>query len=705
MAVIGNIRKHSTFLIIIIGVALAAFVLGDFARGGGGSREVNIGNVAGEDITIMDFNQKVDQFIQNTKQQQNKERLTSDEIYRLKEDTWKQMVRDILMEKEYEELGLTVTTDELFDLVQGPNPHPLIKQYFTDPATGQYNRSLIIDYLQNLDNLPADAKQQWIAFEEYIRNDHLSTKYKALVSKGYYVPEELASLAYSEDNDHANITYVASKFADLADSLVTVTDADYEEYYDENKERYEQEASREIEYVTFEINPSMKDMETARKNIDQIYREFMETNDVVRFVKSTSDTPIDTTWKASGQLPVQIDSIMFNSEIGTVTQPYLDNYVFTTARLMDVSYRPDSLKATHILIAYAGAMRANPEINRSKLEAEELADSLYNVVKRSDSNLTELAMKYSDDGSVAQNSGDLGWFADGQMVYAFNEAVVNSTIGEISMVETPFGYHIIKTTGKKEAVKKVKVAVINREIIESNETYQKTFSKASKLASENRDIEAFNNAITEEGLTKKTANNLREMSNFISGLQNPRQIIHWAFNENTEVGDISPVFDLEGMFVVVALKSKTEKGYPDLEDIKDRLTVFVTNEVKGKVLEEKMSGFNNDIDQLSQALNLEKVDVGSLTFSSRNLQGFGAENKMIGTVFGMDEQEISSPIIGNGAVFVVQLNKLLQAPEKENYTQNSTTLINAFSQRVNQDFPYRAIEEASEIEDNRSLFY
>jgi len=705
MAVIGNIRKHSTFLIIIIGIALAAFVLGDFAKGSRGSREINIGNVAGEDITIMDFNQKVDQFIQNTKQQQNKERLTSDEIYRLKEDTWKQMVREILMEKEYDELGLTVTTEELFDLVQGPNPHPLIKQYFADPSTGQYNRSLIIDYLQNLDNLPAESKQQWIAFEEYIRNDYLSTKYKALVNKGYYIPTELAKMAYTEDNSNAAITYVASKYAGLADSLVKVTDADYEAYYEKNKDRYEQEAIREIEYVTFDIKPSMKDMETARRNMDQIYQEFKTVENVTRFVKSTSDTPVDSTWKASGQLPVQIDSIMFNSEIGTVTEPYLNNYVFTTARLVDIGYRPDSLKASHILIAYAGALRANPEINRSKKEAEEIADSLYNVVKKSSSSLTELAMEFSDDGSVAQNSGDLGWFADGQMVYAFNEAVVNSKVGDISMVETPFGYHIIKTTGKKEDVKKVKVAMINREIIESNETYQKTFSKASKLASENKTIEAFNNAITEEGLTKKTANNLQQMSNFISGLQNPRQLVHWAFNENTEVGDVSPVFDLEGMFVVATLKSKTEKGYPELEDIKDRLTVFVTNEVKGEMLAKEMSGFNNDFEQIAQELNLEKVDVNSLTFSSRNIQGFGAENKVIGTVFGLNETEVSDPIIGNGAVFVVKLSKLMEAPEKENYTQNSTTLENAFTQRVNQDFPYRAIEEASEIEDNRSLFY
>ena len=705
MAVIGNIRKHSTFLIIIIGVALAAFVLGDFAKGGGGSREVNIGNVAGEDITIMDFNQKVDQFIQNTKQQQNKERLTSDEIYRLKDDTWKQIIREILMEKEYEALGLTVTTEELFDLVQGPNPHSLIKQYFADPNTGQYSRTLIIDYLKNLDNLPAESKQQWIQFEEYIRNDYLNTKYKALISNGYYVPDELAKMAYSDDNNSASIAYIASNYADLADSLVDVTDADYEDYFEKNKERYEQKATREIEYVTFEIKPSMKDMEASRKDIDEIYSEFKLTTDVARFVKSASDTPYDSSWKAQGQLPVQIDSNMFNSEIGTVTEPYLDNYIFNTARLVDVSYRPDSLKASHILIAYAGALRANPEINRSKTEAEELADSLYNVVKETSNKLTELAMEFSDDGSITQNAGDLGWFADGQMVYAFNQAVINTKVGGITEVETPFGIHIIEVTGKKEDVKKVKVAIVTREVIESNETYQKTFAKASKLASENKTIDAFNEAVTEEKLNKRTANNIQEMSNYISGLKNPRQIIHWAYRETTEVGDVSPVFDLENMFVVATLKLKTEEGYPSWEDIKERLTAFVTNEVKGNVLAEEMGAYGKEFDKISENLNLNKVDISSLTFSSRNIQGFGAENKVIGSVFGMNPTEVSEPIIGNGAVFVLKVDKLTEAPEREDYIQNSTTLLSSFTQRVDQDYPYRAIEKASDIKDNRLLFY
>ncbi len=705
MAVIGNIRKHSTFLIIIIGVALAAFVLGDFAKGRRGSREVNVGNVAGEDITIMDFNQRVEQNIENTKQQQKKVRLTTDEIYRVKEDTWKQMVKEVLMDKEYESLGLTVTTEELFDLVQGPNPHPLIKQYFTDPETGQYNRSLILDYLRNLDNMPAESKQQWIAFEEYIRNDQLSNKYKTLISKGYYVPEALAKMAYEDDNTTAQLTYVASRYTELPDSLVTITDADYQEYYDKNKELYKQKASREIDYVTFEIKPSVRDLEAAKKTIEEIYAELKTTQDVARFVNNNSDTPYDSTWKKQGELPVQIDSIMFNSEIGTVTEPYLDNFVFTTARLVDVSNRPDSLKASHILIAYKDALRADPNLSRSKEQAEKLADSLYNVLKRSSSDLTQLAIQFSDDGSVAQNSGDLGWFADGQMVYAFNEAVNNTRIGDITLAETPFGYHIIKVTGKKEPVKKVRVGIINREVVASNETYQRTFAKASKLASENKDIESYDKAVTENNLNKRTANNLQKMSNYIAGLKNPRQIIHWAFNENTEVGSVSSVFDLEDMFVVAVLKSKTEEGYPDLEDVKERIQRFVTNEVKGKVLAEKMKAYGKDIDKIAEGLNLEKTDIAALTFSARNIQGFGAENKVIGTVFGTNPPEVTDPIVGYGAAFVVDVKKITKAPEKDDYTQNKVVLLNSFAQRVNQDYPYRALEKAVEIKDNRALFY
>ena len=706
MAVIGNIRKHSTFLVIVIGVALAAFVLGDFAKRHRSGREVNVGIIDGEKITIMDFNQKVDLNIENAKQQQKKARLTTDEIYRVKNDTWKQMVKDALLQKEYDVLGLTVTSDELFDLIQGPNPHPLIKKYFTNPQTGRYDRNAVINYLKNLDNMPAESKQQWISFEEYIRSDYLSQKYKALISKGYYVPTALAKLAYHQDNDKAQLVYVASKYVDLPDSLVTLTDADYQAYYDKNKEIYKQKASREIEYVTFPIKPSVKDLQAAQKEFQSIYEEFKTTKNVAQFVNTTSDTPYDSIWKKQGELPVQIDSIMFNSEIGTVTEPYLDNFMFTTARLVDIANRPDSLEASHILIAYKGAFKADPNLNRTKEEAKQLADSLYEVLrKNSCKNMGDLAVQFSNDGSVKDNKGNLGWFADGQMVYNFNEAVVNTKIGDFTQAETPFGFHIIKVTGKTEPVKKVKVAIINREVIASNDTYQQTFAKASKLAAENKDIEAFENAAKNEKLNLRTSNNLQEMSNYIAGLKNPRQIVHWAFKEETEVGSVSSVFDLEDMFVVAALKSKTDEGYPDLEQVKKRIERFVYNEVKGKILAEKMKPYGKDMDKIASELKLEKTDVNDLTFNSRNIPGFGAENKVIGTVFGMNPPEISDPIIGYGAVFVIDLKNITQAPDKDNYKQNQVSLESGFVQRVNQDYSYRALEKASEIKDNRAIFY
>ena len=355
MAAIGNIRKHSTLLVIVIGVALAAFVLGDFAKGGGGSRNVNVGEVDGEEVTIMEFNSEAEKNIDATMQQQQKDRLSSDEIFSVKDQTWNEIVHRIIMDKEYESVGISVTPDELFDLVQGPTPHPLIIQYFKDPNTNQYNRNLVVQYLQNMETLPESAKQQWVRFEKYIKDDRLRSKFNTLISKGYYVPAELASMNYAEQNDKANIEYVAAKYIDINDSLFNPTERDFQKYYDENKENYKQKASRGIEYVIFNIVPSAEDVQLAENEMQQITVELKETPDPLRFVKVNSDKPIDTSWFAEGQLPVQIDSIMFNSEIGTVSKPYKLNNVLNVARLMEIGNRPDSMRASHILIAYTGA--------------------------------------------------------------------------------------------------------------------------------------------------------------------------------------------------------------------------------------------------------------------------------------------------------------------------------------------------------------
>ncbi len=705
MAAIGNIRKHSTFLVIVIGVALAAFVLGDFAKGGGGSRNVNVGEVEGEEITIMDFNFEAERNINATLQQQQKDRLSVDEIFSVKEQTWNDIVHRIIMDKEYESLGLSVTSDELFDLIQGPNPHALILQYFTDPNTKQYDRNLVVQYLQNMESLPEEAKQQWIRFEKYIKDDRLRIKFNTLISKGYYIPTDFAKINYAEQNDKATIEYVAAKYIDIKDSLFNPTDEDYNSYYKKNKEQYKQKAGRDIEYVVFNIVPSAKDIEDAKRDMDQITDEFKETVDVIRFVKVNSDKSIDTSWFTEGQLPVQIDSLMFNSKIGTVSDPYKLNNEFHVGRLMEIGQRPDSMKASHILISFVGAYNARPEVERTREQAQQFADSLFNVLKRQPKKMKVFAKDYSNDPSVEQNDGDLGWFADGAMVTAFNNAVYNTKKGKFTITETPFGYHIIKVTGKGPLVKKVKVAMLDREVYASDATYQSTFAKASKIATECDNEEQFNAMVIEQGLNKRQMPSMREMSNYIAGLKNPRQIIRWAYNENTELGNVSSVFDLEDMFVVAVLTKYENDGYPTLDEVKDRIKQNVYNKLKGEYFTEKMNEYNNDFEQIKSNMDVVEKQVNPLFYASRNLPGFTIENEVIGTVFAMQNGMVSQPINGTSATFVVKVKDITLAGETTDYSATIKVLEDDFKKRVDQDLPFNSLKESLQIVDSRIDFY
>ncbi len=705
MAAIGSIRKHSTFLVIIIGVALAAFVLGDFAKRRK-HRDINAGVINGEQVTIMDFNKKVDRNIEATKKQQNKNNLDTKETFRLRNQTWDQIVREILMNDQYDELGIDVTKDELFDLVQGPNPHPLIKQYFVNRETGQYDRQLVINYLKNLDNMPAENKQQWIDFENYIKEDQKQKKYNALIEKGYYLPDALARMKYHEDNDMANIEFVGVRYSDVPDSLVHPTNEDYQKYYDEHKKYYKQEAARSIDYVVFDVKPSQKDIQAALKEAVATKKDFEKTTDVAQFVAANSDAPYDSTWKAEGQLPVQIDSLMFHSTVGTVSDPYKEGDAYYIARLVDIGYRPDSMKASHILIAYKGAYRAAPKLERSREDAKKLADSLLKVVEKNPGKLEALADEFSDDGSVKQNHGDLGWFADGNMVPQFNEAVLNTKVGHFTVAETPFGFHVIKVTGKHKPVKKVKVAIIKQEIVPSNETYQSVFAKASKLAAENRTADEFYKAIVKEHLHKRTMPRIHEMSDYITGLNNPRQVVLWAFKDDTEIGDVSEVFDLDGQYVVAVLTEKYEAGIPPLSEVKSRIATNVLNEVKGRYLVKKMKELNGDMEKIAAEMkNAVKNKVPALTFNDRNLPGFGREKKVIGYVFGMKDGQVSKPLAGNGGAFVVKLNKITVAKDVNDFSVVKKTVYGDFSKRIRQDRPYQAIKDAADIVDNRRSFY
>jgi len=707
MALIGDIRKHSGLLVIIIGVALAAFVLGDLLsnRRGPAKNANTLAEINGEKILATDFNQRVEENLEAQKMNTGKENPSAEEQFQIRQQTWEQVLNETLLQEEVSKLGLTVSTQELDDQIRGKNPHNYIVQSFRSPETGQFDPASVANFLQNLDNVDPQMKQRYLLIEKAIKEDRLNTKYRNLIAKGYYVPKAFAKRDYEARNNRITARYYAAPYTSIADSLVKVTDADFEKFYNENKFKYQQEASRDIEYVTFEVLPSQEDREKIDREVRNLYNEFVAVDNVIGFVNSTSDERYDSTWMKRGSLPYQLDSLMFNTAIGTPYGPFIENNMYQMARLVDVQTRPDSLKASHILISYKGT-NVNPDTKLTKEGAKAKADSVLNIVKSNAAKFDELASTINDDKTAAKNKGDLNWFADGAMVPAFNSAVLNGKIGDVVEVETQFGYHIIKITGKTAPVKKVRVAVVKRMIEPSSKTMQDVYAQASQFASEAKDAEGFAKLIEEKKLTKRLAERISMDQNSLPGIPQARTIVHWVFNKKTEKGDISSVFDLEGRYLVAVLKETREKGTPTLDQIKEFIEPLVKRDKKAETLIasiEKSIKTLPDLEKGYAALGM-KADTNEITFSSSNLPGFGKENEAIGTLFTLKAGQMSKPVKGNQAVFIMVADQITPAAAKDDFTTEKQMMSNAFRSRAQRE-PAEALKRKAEIEDNRLMFY
>ena len=454
MAIIGEIRKHYWLLVAIIGVALLLFVLSDFQRKQG-KQSNTIGVIAGEKIAITEFNKRVDENSEIQKLNSKKENLTAEENYQVRQQTWQQVVNEIVMNKQYDMLGITVSVDELQDLVMGNNPHDAILRSFTDPKTGQFDKKAVTNFLQNLDNpevVAPETKQQYLMMEKGIKAERQSTKYSNLVTKGYYVPTAFAKRNYTETNTMAQVRITGILYNTVSDSAVTVTDADYEKYYNENKYRFKQDKPmRDIEFVLFEPKMSAEDIALMESNVKKTYEEFILATDVAGFVNANSDNRYDSSWHKRGTFSPMIDSLLFSAPVGEVLQPMQDNGMYRIFKVVDRQAKPDSLRASHILVSYAGT--PIQDATRTREEADKRADSILSVVKQIPGAFEGIAAATNDDQMAKTKAGDLGWFADGAMVPEFNEAVLKGAVGDIVKVETQFGYHIIKIAGKKDQAK------------------------------------------------------------------------------------------------------------------------------------------------------------------------------------------------------------------------------------------------------------
>ena len=704
MAAIEKIRKRSGLLIVIIGLALLAFVLQDLFQSQGRNQEHNVVVVDGEKIPYQDYESLRDKNIESRKNSGN---LSSAETYGIYNSTLDGMIENHIMSKEYDAVGMTVTSDELYDQFMGENPHQWVVQSFSTPDGG-FNKEMVEYYLQNLNNMPADARMQWIDFERSVKENRLQTKFDNLVKASYHVPAKLAEKYYQDKNRKASADVIALRYSSIPDSTVVVTDKDNKAFYEENKYRYETDERRDIEYVVFDVKPSLEDRQEILKSLQEIKAEFVAANDVVSYVNANSDHRYDSTWMGRKDVPQQIEKVIFDNGNGAgfVFGPYEDGESFNLVRIVDQQNRPDSLRASHILISYAGAMRSSDTI--SKEQAHAMADSLYNVLKKNPKNETlfaELAQQFSADPGSKEKDGDLDWFTDGTMVGPFNEFVVNNPVGAMDVVETVFGYHIVKVTGKTEAQPKVRLAFMSHEISPSTRTYQATFAEANKFVTENKTYDQFNKAIEDQGLTKRTMPRMNVATYQIAGIDNPRQIVRWAFDKKTKVGDVSSIFDMDNMFVVAALTSIVPEGYAPLNVVAEQSKYQILNKKKGEIAVEKMKACGTDVNRMVNELGAESTTVSDVSIDSRVLSNFGVEADIVGTILGMKEGEQVGPVAGNSSAFIIKNVKVAEPANPADFADILREKTSQFNNKVLNKGVYNALKNKAKIEDNRANFY
>lgn len=715
MAVIGYIRRHSAIAVILVGISLVAFLVGpnliDWAKnvlgyssGPGSKREVGVIN--GQSFSLSEFEGLTMKNVELTKLNQQKLDLTSSEIFDIKNQTWTQRVSEVILQEEYDKLGLTVSTDEMIDLLRGNDPHRLIRQYFVN-ENGMYDPNLVVQYMQNIDQLPPQERAQWENFKEFIYADRLNGKYRALMSNAFYYPSALAEVEYKNNSDIISFRFVGLSYNELSDSLVPQsTESQYKDYYEKIKHQFQETDSRDLEFVVFNILPSEDDLAAIEEETSDIFNDWVRSNDPGEYVNNYPGNRYDSVWYASGELSVLIDSLMFTEDLGTFVEPYKDGSSWYMARLMDRDVRPDSASAEHVLIAYQGAFRGDPSITRTKEEAQHLADSIYNVLSRDVSKLEAIAVEMSNDGSVVNNNGNIGWFKDGQMVYNFNNAAMNGKVGDVVLVETVFGFHIIHITGLTEEKERVRVAQIEVPIEYSSETYDTYYAHARRFAGENNTREKFDQAVIDEGLEKREARFVKAMQRDLPALENTRQVIRWVYWDERELGDVSPLFDIGGKLLVAVYTKKAEAGDVPYESLKDRVAVGAANERKAEYYAEKINELGtDDIYVIAQAFNV-KVDTNeNMSFNTRNLTGYGTEHDVVGTLFALNEGDNSGVLQGNGGVFVVEMDKVFKAPGMDNYSAYADRKKMNFDSFLNNNLPYKAIEKNSSIADFRRYFY
>ena len=685
-----------------VALAIVSFILNDLFGSGPtalfGGTDNTIGEIGGKSITLEEFQAAVQErennYILNFGRQAGEREMIS-----LRQQAWDLLIARHAIVPEFEKVGVKVPTDEIWDMIQGKNVDESIKSSFVD-STGGFDRNRLISYIKSLDAQPINSEPRirWDLYKKELAPSRERIKYENLLLKTNYVTNEDGEREYHTQNDVAEVKYLFVPFFGVSDSLVKISANDLKSYYDKNKVKYQAENTRNVSYVAFPLAASSEDTTAINEEMIKLANDFKTVSEDSIFASVNSDGESAFTKYSISSLPDYLNSQKESLTSGMVMGPFLDGNSYKVVKIVKIG--TDTIfnaKASHILIKWDNTT------DEAKKTAKAKARKILGEIKAG-ADFAAKAREFGTDGT-ASRGGDLGWFPSGQMVKPFEKAVFDAKKTGIlnDVVETDFGYHIISVTELKNNIAYT-VATIEREITPSDETQNEAYRKADTFSGDLSGVADFKERAKKENLIVVDANDLGTAERRVNNLSDARQMVTWLFRD-AKIGKVSDVFDLDDNYVVAVMTGETDKGFKSLDKVKEEITPAVRNELKGKLIAEKLSAQKGTLEEIAKVYADASIGTSSdLKLNTNNLSTAGFDPIAVGKAFSLETGKRSSPFIGENGVLIIEMQNKTIAPAIGDYSMFKNQALQNLNNRGGLNIA-EAIKEASNIEDKRYKFY
>ena len=715
MATLQKIRSKGPLLVIILGLALFAFIAEEAMRSiqsATNESRQQVGEVYGEGVSVHEFQDLVDEYLDVVKFTSGNSAVNDEQIAQIRDQVWSAYVNNKLLEKEADKLGLTVTDAEIQSIITAGTSPLLMQTPFRNEQTGRFDANLLKKFLADYEAMKNNAQMPleyieyynglynfWMFIEKSLRQETLNEKYQTLLAKSLLTNKITANAVFGNRTNESDIVIAALPYSTINDNDVQVEENDLKAKYNQQKETFKQLAeSRDIKFIDIQVKASAEDKAALDKEMEETAQALVAGGDIAKIVRESGSTiPYSVLPVSKNIFPTDISASFDTLTVGEIKQPYF-NAGDNTMNIIKMNAKvtaPDSIQLRQIQVS--GADMA---------AIEKTADSIMTALN-SGIAFDSIAKKYNQTGEKTWiTSRDYEGAIMSEENLKFIKTITNAPINKFEKIDFAQGCIIAQVTDRRAMITKYDVAVIKRPIEFSKETYAKAYNDFSHFIASNpsqEDIEA--NAL-KEGYNLQERKDMFSNEHSVAGVKSTRDVLRWVFNEDTEVGDVSPLYECgnNDHLLVVILTGIHKEGYRKLEDVKDYLTQEVIKDKKAELLIEKLA----NVKSLADAMKVEGIVTDTIKHVTFNSPTFivktGASEPIISAITAKTEvNNFAGPVKGNGGVYTVQVigkNKTAETFDiKKETTQQETMNLRGASRFINE------LYEKAEVEDNRYIFY